>query len=74
MPRLLLEPQRKGRVKVVLGVGPERYVGGGVDHGRNFREPVGNDIRKVFMPGNPGDGDQVPLAGDGVHLADAFDR
>jgi hypothetical protein len=48
-------------------------MGGGVDHGRNFGEAVGDDVRQVLVPVYPRYRNQIPFPGDGVDLTDAFD-
>src|SRR5690606_13273797 len=41
---------------------------------RDLVEPVGDDVVEVLVAGDPGDGDEVDVTGDGVDLADAVDR
>ncbi len=70
---LLFEAEGEGRVQVVLGVGAEGDLRGGVDDAGNLGELVRDDVRQILVLRDPGDGNEIPFAGDGIDLADALD-
>jgi hypothetical protein len=64
------QADREGFLQVVPRVGPNRDVRVGAQDAGGLRDAVGDDLGDLVVLLHPDHGDQVDVAGDGVHLAD----
>jgi hypothetical protein len=72
-PALLLGPEIPDRLEIVLAISLEGDEGAGVRDARQLHDPPGDHLGQLLVVADPDHGDDVGVAGNGVHLADPID-